>query len=125
MPRFNSFYLTVESSDKLPRVYIHVLDALRWFKTMSLSKKKMFVFLVRSLSSMFLEINVSKLTKLLNFKMYNSHNLVDLNRFVFQVLIHYQIFRTVEYYLFKVIPVQQIMNINPSNIFCGTLFIMT
>ena len=48
---------------------------------MSLSKKKMFVFLVRSLSSMFLEINVSKLTKLLNFKMYNSHNLVDLNRF--------------------------------------------
>ena len=47
---------------------------------MSLSKKKMFVFLVRSLSSMFLEINVSKLTKLLFFKMYNSHNLVDLNR---------------------------------------------
>ena len=53
MPRFNSFYLTVESSDKLPRVYIHVLDALRWFKTMSLSQNKMFLLLVRLLSSKF------------------------------------------------------------------------
>ena len=47
---------------------------------MSLSKKKMFVFLVRSLSSMFLEINVSKLTKLLYFKIHSAIIQVALNR---------------------------------------------